>query len=270
MKTLVGLLIGIWLFPLNIFAMEPQEFDRVLKELKSKNFAVVEKFLESNKQPLADDPEYYVILLNYVFLKGDKSSVEISAKKPKEKVLDLHDPETGDVKGYVGSRVEFDEGLIVSGITQTQASLPKFNSRLDIHFGIVSIAEQIGRWDIVGAQLVKVLESSVEIDNKWVWGPVNSMEGDPKEFMIQNVLNKTNTLFRIGNPSTDKVLASVSQALIKYYPNLIYGYANLGVLHLANREYEQAEKYFDQAIAIDPNDQIVLSNLKRLKALRKE
>jgi Flp pilus assembly protein TadD len=44
----------------------------------------------------------------------------------------------------------------------------------------------------------------------------------------------------------------------------------LGVLYLANKKYDLAEKYLNQAIAIDPKDEVVKGNLDLLKERRKQ
>lgn len=49
---------------------------------------------------------------------------------------------------------------MIDGIKRTQKALPSFESRLDIHFGIVIVAETIKKWDIVGSQLENMLKIS--------------------------------------------------------------------------------------------------------------
>ena len=138
------------------------------------------------------------------------------------------------------------------------------------HFGIVHIASLIKRWDIVSRQLVETLEVSKNINNKWKWGAINSMDGDPKNFMMENVQQRVNQLFHVGSEEADNALKNVAEAMIKKYPNVIYGYSNLGVFYLANKKYDMAEKYLKQAIAIDPNDEIVRGNLGILKERRNQ
>jgi Flp pilus assembly protein TadD len=53
--------------------------------------------------------------------------------------------------------------------------------------------------------------------------------------------------------------------MIKYYPKVIYGYSNLGVIYLATGKYDLAEKYIKKALAINPGDPIVRGNLEILK-----
>jgi tetratricopeptide (TPR) repeat protein len=140
---------------------------------------------------------------------------------------------------------------------------------LDIHFGIVSIAAVIERWDILGNQLADILTVSKSIENQWKWGPIGSMKGEPKTFMLSNVQSRIQQLFRAEDGVADKMLIKVSEAMIQYYPDVIYGYSNLGVIYLATEKYDLAEKYINQALAIDPNDPIVKGNLETLKERKK-
>jgi len=259
----------ILLYPAIAFSLDEAKFQNLIASIRNKEYGPVKKFLNDNKQKLSRDPEYYVILLNYVSFKGHESLNVIAAGTPTEGDLELRDVDNGEVIGFVGSRERYDEALIVDGIKRTQTAQKYFRSRLDIYFGIVGIAERIQRWDIVGEELVAILETSRKIDNKWTWGSINSMEGDPEEFMIQNILPRTYSLFHAETPEADEVLMKVSQAMIMHYPKKIYGYANLGALYLAKNDYDSAEKYFRQALNVDPKDEVVLANLEELKRLRK-
>jgi tetratricopeptide (TPR) repeat protein len=255
------------IIPACALALEVGEFQALMSDIQSKNYVPVESFLKLNQETMKKDPEYFVVLLNHVLSKGYESSLVIEKGMPQAGDLELRNKDTGEIAGFIGSRP--DENLILGGISQTQAAHKYFKSRLDIHFGIVTAAERIGRWDIVGDQLVAMLEISKEINNQWILGPVGSMSGKPKDFMIQNILPRTASLFRVNSEIADKAFIKVSQKLIDIYPELIYGCANLGVLYLAKKEYSLAEKYLKQASQVDPNDEIVRGNLKKLRDERK-
>lgn len=264
------ILIILFLFPSIAFAMDMDVFQNIIDKINANEFGAAEKFLEENHSSLKKDPEYYVILLNYSYAKGNQEQIVIAKGEPKEGDFELRDMDTGDVVGFMGNRPNRDIELILKGISETQEALSFFNNRLDIHFGIIHIASLIERWDIVGAQLVQILEVSKIIDNKWEWGAINSMEGDPKNFMMENVQQRISQLFHVDSEEADNVLKMVAEKMIKEYPDVIYGYANLGVFYLANKKYDMAEKYLNQAIAIDPDDKIVLGNLEILKERRKQ
>ena len=247
------------------FGIDKAEFSSLMDKINSKDFPPVESFLAANKEKLSADPEYYVLLLNYVGNKGIRSNLVVAKGEPQKGDFPLSSADTGKVVGFIGDRPQIDEKLIIDGIKQTQNALKHFQNRLDIHFVIVAVAERIGRWDIVGDQIISMLIISKQNNNAWIWGPVSSMSGDPKEFMIENILPRTASMFEANTDLGYQAFLKVSQQLIDSYPDLIYGYANLGVLYLSKKNYDLAKTYLLKAQKIDPSDKIVQGNLKILK-----
>jgi len=266
-KVILTMLI---LFPSIATAMDVAIFQGMIEKIDKKDFIAVEEFLEKNRTEYLRDPEYYVILLNYSFAKGNKNDLVVARGEPQEGDLEIRDKESGEVVGFIGNRLNQNVELIVNSITETQKAQTYFNNRLDIHFGIVHIASQIKRWDIVGSQLVKILKISKVNNNEWKWGSINSMDGEAKKYMLENVQARVSDLFHVGGEDTDSALEAVSKTMTIEYPDVIYGYSNLGVLYLANKKYDLAEKYLNQAIAIDPKDEIVIGNLNILKERKKQ
>jgi len=267
MKQLSTLLL-LLTFSLSAFSISTDEFDKLISEIQDKNFDSIETYLEKNNG--SKEPEYYVLLLNYSYSKGESTQIVLGSDKPKEGVLSLQSQETGNTEGFLGERTTYDKELIISGIKRSQNALNGFPERLDIHFGIVTIAERIEEWELASDQLVTILKTSKDIDNKWTWGRINSMQGDPMDFMIQSILPRTSTFFRLNSEVGDKQLKKVSNALIKHYPKSVYGYANMGTLYMAKKDYDKAENYYKEALAIDSTDEIILSNLEHLKKLRSQ
>jgi tetratricopeptide (TPR) repeat protein len=247
-------------------AIDKSVFENMMDRLNAKDLETVAQFLDREKERLRQDPEYYVLLLNYAYLKRNNTLV-IARGEPREGDIALQKDDTGETVGFI--RQGGDE-IIVNAIAQTRQALPVFTNRLDIHFGIVTIAAAIKRWDIMGNQLVDILTVSKSIKNQWKWGPIGSMEGEPRTFMLGNVQSRIQQLFRAEDEIADKMLIKVSEAMIQCYPEVIYGYSNLGVIYLATGKYALAEKYINQALAIDPDDPVVKGNLKILKQRKKE
>lgn len=254
--------------PASLLAVEPAEFKTLMASISERDYEPVDAFLEERRATSQKDPEYFVLLLNFVHSKGERSGIVVAQGEPGPGDLALQDRSSGETVGFLGTRSELDEDLILDGISRTQSALPHFPERLDIRFGLVTVAERIKRWDLVGAQLVEMLRVSREIDNRWVWGPVGSMSGDPQDFMIQNILPRTSAFFHADDAAADDTLILVSKAMIEHYPELVYGYSNLGTLHLAKGEYRKSRPYLERAIEIDPTDEIVRSNLAKLDQAR--
>ena len=259
----ISFFLVISLTPFLCFAMDQVIFESLMSEIKNNQFENAEKYLEDNKKISENDPEYYVVLLNYAVHKAYQPQLAIAQGNPKQGEYALKDKK-GNVSGFIGVRNKFNEELIVDAINQTQQAISNFKSRLDIHFGVAVIAKQIKRWDIVANQLVDVLEISREINNKWEWGSINGMGDNPEEFMLENVQGYASQLFSVNSDNANKALRKISLALIKYYPMNIFGYANMGSLHAANEQYKEAEEYYTKALEIAPNDEMVRANVSRM------
>ncbi len=266
-QKLRTVIIGVFLllFSSTSLAMDMSVFQSMMDRLNAKDFEALEGFLAREKESLKRDPDYHVLLLNYAYVKRNNTLI-VAKGEPQTGDIVIKGKDTGEAVGFIR---QGGEEIIVNAIAQTREALPAFSNRLDIHFGIVTIAAEIKRWDIVGNQLVDILTVSKSNKNQWKWGSIGSMEGEPRKFMLENVQSKINHLFRAEDEIADKMLIKVSETLIQYYPKVIYGYSNLGVMYLATGKYALAEKHINQALAIDPGDPIVKGNLKILEERKK-
>lgn len=264
MKRIYALLMMV-VFPVLGFALEPEELKRVLTEIGNKNYASAERLLHDPSEALRRDPDYYVVLLNYALAKANTLEVMLEKGRGKPGDFALKEKKSGKEAGYLGFRENYDEKMILDSVARTQAALPGFKSRLDIRFGIVTVLEKIEKWDLLSEQLLDTLKTSKELDNKWTWGPIGSIDGTPKEFMLKNVLMRTSRLFHLDTPATDQEFLKISNALVQYYPDTVYGYTNLGIFEFAKGNLPEAEADLNKALAIDPHDQVVLANLERVK-----
>jgi len=247
-------------------SLEDSEFNFLLDNIKQNKFDIVQTYLTEERATATTDPDYTVLLLNYSFNKARSTHFTTGLGEAKKGDFELTSLDGNNTKGFLREVVSFDEVSILESLRIAQDNLKFFPHQLDIHFGIASIAQNIGEYSVMADQLISMLKTSKEIDNKWQWGKVGSMEGDPEEFMIQGLLPRTAMLFRLESEEGDRLLINVSEALIQYYPNKVYGYANLGSLYGATKRYDEAKKYYEKALEVDPSDEVVLQNLKALKA----
>jgi tetratricopeptide (TPR) repeat protein len=253
------------LFTSSCYGMDAKLFKQMITKIQGREFESVALFLKNNEMQCRQDPDYYVILLSYAIANGEKTSLLVAKGEPQEGDLVVQEQKTGKTVGFIREHSSYNYQSIFEGILKTQRALPNFKSRLDIRFGIVEAAKIIKRWDIMGDQLVEILAISKGINNRWTWGTINSMSSDPESFMLENVQARAAYLFHLENREADDALLRISQAQVKYYPGLVYGYANLGLFYAAHKKYSEAEKYFQQALHIAPNDAIVKENLETMR-----
>lgn len=216
-------------------ALQQAQFEHVLSQLQSEQFEPVAAFLKEHSELAKSDPDYTVLMLNHAFLANQKSQLVV------------------------------DKAAVIDVIRQAQGNLQSFPEYLDIQLGIAAVASRIGEWQIATEQLINLLKVSREIDNNWKWGKVGGMADDtPEEFMIQSVLPYSSKLFRLETPETDQMLVRLSEALIQYYPKKVYGYANLGSFYAVTGKKDKAREYYEKALEVDPDDEVVKQNLEYL------
>ena len=240
----ISRLAAIWLLlaPLaGVHALEAARFNELLSALQQQQPESVTAYLQNEAASATTDPDYSVLLLNHAFANWQ------------------HNRMSSGKEGAMASN------NISQAIKSTQQNLTHFPQYLDIHLGIVAVAMATYRLDVLGDELVNILKVSRDINNQWQWGKVGGMQGEAEHFMLDNVQRNVARLFRMQNDMADQQLIRISEALIQYYPKNIYGYANLGVLALANKNYKKAREYLRKAQEIDPEDAVVKGNLERLK-----
>lgn len=260
-----------FLLPLSLYPMSQNDFENTMNYLRDGNFEKVKEFLTSNKNNLKNDPDYYIILLNYSYKKGASSGIVVSSKKPKNGDLTLIDTKSGKTIGSMGERTfTTDKDLILNNIRLTQEALKHFKDRLDIHFGIMAIARRLEEWKIIEQQSIIVLKISKEVKNQWKWGYINSMNGDPEEFMLNNIESHCSDILKVKSTQTNEIYKNISTALIKYYPDKVYGYTNLGTYYYFIKDYRKAEEFYKKGLTVNPNDKITLNNLKYIRKLLKK
>jgi len=248
----------------SVQALEQAQFDELLADLQAGKLESVADFLDKNPKLATTDPDYTVLLLNHGFMANRNSRLIVAQGEPEEGDYELASLDDPSVKGFMREQVTFNNEAIIKVIQVAQKNLKSFPEYLDIHFGIAAIASGIGEWKIATEQLVSMLKHSREIDNQWKWGKVGGIDGAPEEFMIQSVLPYSSELYRLETPETDQLLIQLSEALIQYYPKKVYGYANLGSFYAVTGKKEKAREYYQKALEVDPDDQVVKQNLEYL------
>jgi len=248
-----------------VHALEQTHFDSLLSDLQAEKYEPVSIFLEKNSKLAKTDPDYTVLLLNHAFLANQKSQLIVAQGQAQEGDYELTKVDEPNIKGFMREHISFDKEAVIDVIRQAQDNLQSFPEYLDIQLGIAAVASRMGEWQIATEQLINLLKVSREIDNNWTWGKVGGMADDtPEEFMIQSVLPYSSKLFRLETPETDQMLVQLSEALVQYYPKRVYGYANLGSFYAVTGKKDKAREYYQKALEINPNDEVVRANLDRL------
>ena len=246
-------------------AISHSEFNSVMELLNSNNpnkydsaYSTIQKFNKIDP----NDPEIYVLIINYYFAKSRNSYLEIQKGKPtKDTALILKDQKTGKDVGYIQSTTEYNNDTLIKGINLFKKGLQTNPNRLDMHFGLVTVTAITGLYRQMTDALLTILNQSVINHNNWLWSFGEKKNDNPKQFMLENIQGRAEILFNLQNLAADSLIIEISKSLVEKYPECIYGYNDLGVCYLISKEYNNALKYLKQAYNIDPKDELVISNI---------
>lgn len=246
------------------YGIEKSAYQNCMRLIENKEFAKIEPILDSLEKNHSNDPETYVLIVNYYVKKGIQEVVILEKGVPDSGIdaLMLKDENTGKEVGYMGSRMQIDTSFIINGINKLYTGTLKHPDRMDMWFGQASVSRTIGYVKGIERALIGVLRRSTENKNNWQWGFENIEEDNKTQsFMIENLQSYTNFLFNMQKDVADSALVRISELLIEFYPNLIYGYNNIGIIRSLQGQYEKAQEYMEKASEIDPDDLLVLSNM---------
>jgi hypothetical protein len=147
-------------------ALEAKQFHTYIEDIRNNQLDAVELYLEQNKATAKTDPDYTVIFLNYHFGKGRTVRTIVAQGEAQPGYLELTRQDDPSIKGFIREEVSLDKASILKAIRNAQDNLRSFPNQLDIHFGIVTITQNIGELTVMADQLISMLKTSKEIDNK--------------------------------------------------------------------------------------------------------
>lgn len=261
---LILILISIELFPI-----DREKFDQVINLICDRKFDDAKNIIDSLSLSYSNDPEYYVLVLNYYTQKAKKSYISLQTETPNDTMYFEIKDSLDQVVGYLGENSTYDLDFAKEGIALFKPALIKFPNRLDLFFGLVYLTRECKLNSELQSAMEMILNTSKSIDNQWIWSFNEKLSEDPESFMLNNLQAYLNGLLQDESEFSDSIIFAVSEKLVNLYPNCIFGYNNLGVLSYFKSNYEKAIEYFLFAEKINPEDILVLSNIAQNYKLQK-
>jgi tetratricopeptide (TPR) repeat protein len=224
-------------------------------------FALIQEFKRANPE----DPEYFVLSINYYFMKSQHCSIEIAPGEPKdnEPTLIIEDS-VGATVAHLKDHTDYNLDTLNLGLEILRRGLTMYPTRLDMHFGLVHVCEESGLLNEMALALRTILELGASVKGDWLWTQSEPLQEDPATFILENVQTRIGRLFEQDSPLADSVAVALSEALTKHYPNSAYGHSNLGYFFQIKGDLEKSISHYTKALVIDSTDAIVLANLAQL------
>lgn len=206
-----------------------------------------------------DNPELFTSYFNYYFQKSKQDFISMSTEPPKEEGFQLQDS-TGQVAGFLGSKVVYDLEVLQKGFDKIDQGIKKHPNRLDMRFGKIYTLGQVEDWESFTDEIVKTIRYSKENNNEWTWTN-NEKPENGKEFFLRAIQDYQLDLYETGEEDLLVKMRRISKEIIKIYPEHIESLSNLSITYLLIGEYDKGIQFLLEAEKIAPNDGVVLNNI---------
>lgn len=235
-----------------------QDYSAQFQSLQNDTAAQSKLLIDWNKTK-PDDPELYVAYYNFYVKKSMRELVRLEQTQTGNKSLQITDPKTGKVVGYMNDGVTYDINLVEKGFHYIDIGIEKFPARLDMRFGKIYMLGKIYSYQKFTEELIALIDYSQKIDLKWLWKNSKPVD-EPAKFMLDAVQDYINELYKAGDNEVDNMKA-IAETVLKYYPDNVENLSNLSITYLIKKDYSSALEPLLKAATIAPTDGIVLNNV---------
>lgn len=272
-----------------------QEYARRYRQLLDQgDEGQVEPLLTEWRQKAPDDPDAWITSANYYF---NQRQPNISTKKPGPGDIKLTNKKTGKVAGSIS--FELDQAGPKRATELLEEATTKFPDHLDIWCGLAFMYQESGNFDNELATLKKMVAYAREHPTqlKWLKGEPIS---EPADKFVPEKLHEYGQYYeKKENPEDDKRWFQIATLATEQYPNFPEGFndaagywadvgnwqkaremfekahqinpksvgvlMNLGNVSVEMKDFKSAQKYFEDALKLDPNDRDAKEALRKLK-----
>ena len=232
----------------------------------TKDTVAQRKLLEDWAKSNPNDPELFTSYFNYYFLLSKQEMIGFDTKPGNEESLQIMDS-TNQVMGFFVDKTYFNSELLGKAFESINNGIKKYPARLDMRFGKIYALGQSENWEDFTSEIIKTIDYSKEINNKWTWTNSEPVE-DPKNFFLGNIQGYQTQIYNTEDDSLLKNMREISEQILKYHPNHVESLSNISISYLLTGEYDKGLTPLLKAEKIDPKDPIVLSNIAQAYKLK--
>jgi len=235
------------------------QFNELIKG--NKDSTALKKVLHDWKASKPDDAELYVAFYNYYVLESrvDLIALERTPKGEESlKMIGTDSTNKGEV-AYINDGTYYKPEYLNVGFAYIDTGIRKFPSRLDMWFGKVYMFGEIKDYKSFTNELIKVVEYSAKIDNRWTWTDNEPLK-DPKNYLLGSLQDYIVQLYNEGDVQANNI-NKLAGICCKYYPKRVEFLSDYSISFIMRGDFKGALKPLLDAAAIAPEDAIVLNNI---------
>ena len=222
-----------------------------------------EQLLIKWKSAKPDDPELYVEYFNFYVNKSRTEIVRLDKNPKGDYVLKLMDKDTTKKEpvAYMYDDIYYKPELLKIGYAYIDTGIAKFPRRLDMRFGKVYMLGETKDYDAFTKEIIKTIDYSAVIGNKWTWSDNEPVKDDPNKFMLSNIQGYFIQLNNTGDNAQTVNMKQIAESVLKYYPDNVENLSNLSICYMLSGDFSSALTPLLKAEKFAPKDYIVLNNI---------
>lgn len=199
---------------------------------------------------------------------GLQSSITMSVELPlyayNTQVLTLQDTVTGGPAGYMYQGYFItDSAQVDSAVMTLYKGIRKFPNRLDLYFGLATTYLYIDQPDMMIYIVEKAMQQGKKNKGKWLWS-ADEILPDSIDYMYERVQED---FARFWAAEDLERCERVAQMAVKYYPKRAEYWNNMGAVAMWKNDKKKAMKYFQKALKLKPDDELIKANIEYIKNL---
>lgn len=256
MRLLILGIVSVLFFPL----VNAQDYQSsFIQAFENQDSSEMRRVLKEWESADPTNAELFTSYFNYYVIQSMDEIVVLETEAPSGEALVLTDS-SGSTAGYMSSEIVYHADTINLAFDKIDQGISLYPDRLDMRFGKIYILGQMENWQVFTEEIIRTIDYSSQNDNQWTW--TNNEKGeDGKDFFLSSLQDYQMDLFNTEDPTQFENIRVIARTILKYYPDHLISWSNIGVTYLFSEDYEKAIYPLEKAVELDSNDVIVLGNL---------
>lgn len=257
MKKILILIANSIIFPCLLLG---QSFETRYENLISESkFEEIPQLLLEWEKEEPKNPEMFIANFNFYLQESQQEVLRMDTKPSGGQNFIINDTATGEPVAYLYSEIQYDTILFNKAQNYLIDGIKINPNRLDMYFGRIYSLRESGYLKEHVEEIIKVIRIQATEQPSWLWSDNQELE-DSEEMFKSSIQDYGYALFTLEIPYLEGI-NTISQEMIKYYPNDIENYSNIGACYLMEENWEEALNILELAENIDKKDYIVLGNI---------
>ncbi len=249
-----------------------QRYDLIVSKLGPAGIGV-ETILNNWEKADSLNPKMLLGKFSYFFTKSQSPQIVTRQEKKylgMEPVLALKDSLGNNV--YYYQDYVYDDGLYGLAVKAADKAIAAYPDRIDFRFlkANAYIAYEKESPDMALAYVQELIRENGMRTVPWTYEDIEA-DGDFFEEAMQEYCV---SFYNIGSQSSLEAFRTLSEQLLKIYPDNMFFMNNIGSYYLVNKEYKTALKYYGKVLKKVPDDYTAMQNgllaARRMKNVKLE